>query len=110
MNLKFGVALYEQESGIHKIDLEGSEKFIKLTKYGCKEASYVEYSSVKKYAFVKCSGDFSEVIIVDVASEQVVHWNDAMVKNAYGNPYVAPDGRYVMITQYDRVCMNELNR
>ena len=69
----------------------------------------MEYSSLKKYAFVKCSGDFSEIIIVDVASERVVHWNDDMVKNAYGNPYVAPDGKYVMITQYDRVCMKERN-
>eukprot|EP00112_Aurelia_sp_Birch-Aquarium-sp1_P009782 Seg2124.4 transcript_id=Seg2124.4/GoldUCD/mRNA.D3Y31 product="Follistatin-related protein 5" protein_id=Seg2124.4/GoldUCD/D3Y31 len=102
-DLKFGVALYEQESGIHKINLAGSAKFIKLAKYGCKAASYMEYSSVKKYAIVKCSGEFSEIIVVDVATEQVVHWNDAMVKNAIGRPYVAPDGKYVMITQYDRI-------
>ena len=83
---------------------KSSKKFINLELYGCLEPKNIDFSSVKKYAFVQCtSSAFTNIVIVDIANGQVVHSNDKMVSRVKGQPFASPDGKYVLVLQVDGV-------
>eukprot|EP00112_Aurelia_sp_Birch-Aquarium-sp1_P007018 Seg1766.6 transcript_id=Seg1766.6/GoldUCD/mRNA.D3Y31 product="Follistatin-related protein 4" protein_id=Seg1766.6/GoldUCD/D3Y31 len=106
--LNIGVAFYKGEPGIHVINMttKSSNKFINLEIHGCLEPKNIDFSSVNKYAFVQClNSRFSNIIIIDVANEQVVHSGsgDKMVSKVIGQPFASPDGKYVLVLQADGV-------
>ena len=80
-----------------------SVAFIDTTPYcGPYEIWHIAYTSVKKYAIVRCMKK-KAIVIIDVAKEKVVHWNDALTANVTGTPVASPDGKYILITGLGRV-------
>ena len=81
--------------------------FVDLKAYGCNSVQEVEYSSVKRYAFVECSGSLSSLIVVDVDRKRVAYWKDGIAANVTGYPVASPDRKYVIV--YDTRNMVSFN-
>ena len=110
--LQYGVVTHFNEPGVHKIDLihKRYEKFINTTTYGCKSTFGLAYSSVTKYAFVQCLGYLKgnkqrKMIVVDLFNDTVIHADDAITDQATGYLYASPDGKYVVVINPDKVCI-----
>ena len=92
---KMGYVTHLSNPGLHQIDLiaKAYKTFVNVSDYNCTGTLNFVYSPVNKHAFFDCYRDMKKVALLemDLTNDTIVQkWNIA------GEPYVSPDGRYIV--------------
>ena len=92
---KMGYVTHLSNPGLHQIDLiaKAYKTFVNVSDYNCTGTLNFVYSPVNKHAFFDCYKDMKKVALLemDLTNDTIVQkWNIA------GEPYVSPDGRYIV--------------
>ncbi|XP_058613274.1 follistatin-related protein 4 isoform X2 [Onychostoma macrolepis] len=96
-HVRFGFVYLKSEPAVHKIDLETLHlvKTISLKNYSCIPAS-MAYTHLSGYYFIECQVEGrsapSSQLLIDSVSDAVIGPNP----NIDGQPFVSPDGRFVV--------------
>lgn len=92
---KIGYVTHLFNPGLHQIDLTAKayKTFVNVSDYTCTGTLNFVYSSVNKHAFFDCYRSNKKVALLEMDLT-----TDAIVKkwNIAGEPYVSPDGRYIV--------------
>lgn len=92
---KIGYVTHLFNPGLHQIDLTAKayKTFVNVSDYTCTGTLNFVYSSVNKHAFFDCYRSSKKVALLEMDLT-----TDAIVKkwNIAGEPYVSPDGRYIV--------------
>ncbi|CAH3191021.1 unnamed protein product, partial [Porites evermanni] len=92
---KMGYVTHLFNPGLHQIDLiaKAYKTFVNVSDYSCTGTFNFVYSSLNKHAFFDCYRASKKVALLemDLTTDKIVQkWNIA------GEPYVSPDGRYIV--------------
>lgn len=96
-HVRFGFVYLKSEAAVHKIDLEtfNQVKTISLKNYSCVPAS-MAYTHLGGYYFIECQvknrSSPSSQLLIDSVTDAVISPNP----NITGQPFVTPDGRFVV--------------
>ncbi|XP_052313616.1 follistatin-related protein 4-like isoform X2 [Oncorhynchus keta] len=104
-HVRFGFVFLKSEPAVHKIDLETFHrvKTISLKNYSCVPVS-MAYTHLSGFYFIQCqsqSRDPSSAqpqLLIDSVTDTVIGPN----LNITGQPYVSPDGRYIITPDQQR--------
>ena len=92
---KIGYVTHLFNPGLHQINLTAKayKTFVNVSDYTCTGTFNFVYSSVNKHAFFDCYRSSKKVALLEMDLT-----TDAIVKkwNIAGEPYVSPDGRYIV--------------
>lgn len=95
--VRFAFLFLKNEPAVHKIDLETLHrvKTISLKNYSCMPVS-MAYTHLSGFYFVQCQSrshlQALPQLLLDSVTDTVVSQN----RNITGQPYVSPDGRYIV--------------
>ena len=92
---KIGYVTHMYNPGLHQIDLiaKAYKTFVNVSDYNCTGTFNFAYSPVNKHAFFDCYRARKKVALLEMdltANTILQKWNIA------GEPYVSPDGRYIV--------------